>query len=74
LFSSFRLPVGLALTGCRRRGTLRLLALLWLRASALHSFSLGACFIRISSTSRRRDLLMKSGRWTAARLALFSCA
>jgi hypothetical protein len=42
--------------------------------SALHSFSLGARFIRGSSTSRMRALLMKSGRWTSARLPVFNCA
>ena len=74
-------PCAWPVIGCGRRATLRpllrLLALLWRRrltVSALHSFSLGARFIRISSTSRRRDLLMKSGRWTAARLLVFSCA
>ena len=42
--------------------------------SALHSFSLAARFIRRSSTRRRRDLLMKSGRWTSATLPVFTCA
>jgi hypothetical protein len=81
LFSTFRLSLALAMIGCRRRATLlplqrllRLLVLLWLRPRSLHSFLLGARFIRICSTSRRRDLLIKSGRWTAARLALSSCA
>ena len=47
LFPAFRLPMGLALIGWRRRATLRpllrLLSLLWRRRlaiSALHSFSL----------------------------------
>jgi len=81
LVSAFRLSVALAVIGCGRRATLRPLLLLLvllrrrrLSVSALHSFSLGARFTRISSTSRRRDLLMKSGRWTAARLLMFSCA
>jgi hypothetical protein len=46
----------------------------WLSVSALHSFSLGARFIRGSATSRRHDLLMKSGRWTSAMLPVFNCA
>ena len=81
LVSAFRLSLCVAVIGCCRRATLlpllRLLALLWRRwlsVRALHSFSLGARFIRISSTSRRRNLLMKSGRRAAARLPLFSCA
>jgi hypothetical protein len=42
--------------------------------SGLHSFSSGASFICISSTSRRRYLLMKS-RWrTVSTLLMFSCA
>ena len=42
--------------------------------SGLHSFSSGARFICISSTSRRRYLLMKS-RWrTVSTLLTFSCA
>jgi hypothetical protein len=53
------------------------LVLLWRRrlsVSTLDSFSLGARFIRMSSTSRRRDLLMKPGRCASARLLMFSCA
>ncbi len=45
-----------------------------LTMSALHSFSLSARFIRMSSTSRRRDLLMRPGRCTSVRLLMFSCA
>jgi hypothetical protein len=58
----------------RRR---RLLVLLWRRRltiSALRSFSLAARLIRSSSARRRRDLLMKSGRWTSATLPVFNCA
>jgi len=81
LVSAFRLSVALAVIGCGRRATLRpllrLLVLLRRRrlsVSALHSFSLGARFIRISSTSRRRDLLPKSGWRTGSTLLMFSCA
>ena len=45
-----------------------------LSVGALHSFSLGARFIRGSATSRMRALLTKSGRWTAAMLPVFNCA
>ena len=81
LFSTFRLPVGLALIGCGRRATLRpllrLLALLWRRRltiSALHSFSLVARLTRGSATRRRGDRLPNS-RWrTGSTLLMFSCA
>src|SRR6476660_4169898 len=52
LLSTFRLPVTLAVIRCCRRATLlpllRLLWRRWLSVRALHSFSLGARFIRIS--------------------------
>jgi len=54
-----------------------LLALLWRRRltiSALHSFSLGACFIRLPCTRPGRDLLTRSGRRTSARFAALTCA
>jgi hypothetical protein len=67
--------------GCGGSGTslllLRRLALWWRRrltVSGLHSFSSGARFVCISSTSRRRYLLMRS-RWrTVSTLLTFSCA
>jgi len=56
---------------------LRGLALWWRRRltlSGLHSFSSGARFVSMSSTSRRRCLLMKS-RWrTVSTLLTFGCA
>src|SRR5262245_61265791 len=45
-----------------------------LRATALHSFSLAARFIRLSFTGRRRDLLMNSRRCASARLPVLKCA
>jgi hypothetical protein len=42
--------------------------------SALHSFLLDARFIHTFATARTRDLLLKSRRWTSARLSLLSSA
>ena len=69
------LVLGRRLSG--RATSLRLLLVLGprrLSVSALHSFSLAARFIRRSSTRRRRDLLMNSGRWTSTPLPVFNCA
>ena len=54
----------------------RRLMRLWRRrltVSGTHPFSLGAQFLCVYPTRRRRDLLMNSGRRTAARLPLSSC-
>ena len=83
LLPTLRLRLSLAAVSSRRRATsllqllLRLLVLLWRRrltTSTLHSVSLSARFIHLSSTDRRRDLLMQSGRRPSARLAALSCA
>ena len=82
LLPTLRLPLSLAGVSSRRRATSllllrRLLVLLWRRRltpSTLHSVSLSARFVRLSSTGRRRDLLMQSGRRPSARLAALSCA
>lgn len=74
LMPTFRLPASLAVIGRGRRAASLLLPLLLtlvvgrrrLSVSALHSFSLGARFIRTSCISRRRDLLMNSRRWTSS--------
>jgi len=80
--STFRLSMALSVSGCWRRATLlpllllRRLMRLWRRrltVSGTHPFSLGAQFLCVCPTRRRRDLLMNSGRRTAARLPLSSC-
>jgi len=77
--STFRLSMALGVIGsCRRATLLPLLRLmrLWRRRltlSGAHPFSLSAQFLCVYSTRRRRDLLMNSGRRTAATLPLFSC-
>lgn len=79
---TFRLPAALAVIGCGRHATTllplfrRLLVLLARRrltTSPLHSFAFGTRFIRLSSTSRRRDLLTRSWLCPSPRLALLSC-
>jgi hypothetical protein len=83
LLSTFRLPVSLTVIGRGRRATLLPLLLVLglllllgrrLSVSALHFFSLTPRFIRRSSMRWRRDLPMKSGRWTSVMLSAFTCA
>ena len=79
LFCTLRLSLCLALSGWGRRATglpqRGLLVLLWRRRltmSTLHSLSLGARLIRLSSSGRRRDLLTRSWLCTSARLPAFT--